>query len=375
MLFVSHTAHLGGAEIVLQRFLRRVKGFEYLILIPAGPFSESLAAAGVPYLLSRSLGNLHRDANVLWPFAFVYRFVLAQFELLYWLRCLRPSVVQCNNYVSVVYTLLPALLLRTPIVWHMHDFVRPNRATRWLLRSMSTPVSKIIAVSDAVRGSLLDLGIPPDKVVTVYNAADPPAQREASGPEARKFEAFASAFDLVLGVMGTISHLKGIHEILEALRLLVSEHGCNAGVMVAGQAATSTDRHYLQELQELVVRHGLEQRVRFLGQIADTDAFYRHLDALVHYPVKPDSLPTVILEAIQSGCPVVAARIGGVPECLGEGRWGELVAPHDPRALARTLATGTRKRLGPDELAAFRRRFSHEAKEARHLEIYRGILH
>ena len=374
VLFVSHTAHLGGAEVVLQRFLRRVSGFNYLVLIPDGPFADSLAAAGVPFLLSRRLGNLRRDANVLWPFAFLSRFVLAQFELLYWLRCLRPRVVQCNNYVSVVYALLPALLLRTPIVWHMHDIIAPGRVTRWLLRTMSAPVSRIIAVSDAVRRNLIEAGVDQGKVVTIYNGIDGADDGHESTAERKTMEAFVGSFQIVIGVMGAITSWKGTREALEAFHLLTTEWGVNAGLMIAGQAYSITDRKYESDLHDYVAEHGLRGRVLFLGQIRETRAFYESLDVFVHYPVLPDPLPTVILEAIQAGCPVVAAEIGGVPECVGDGRWGRLVPPGDARALARILAEALPGRLSAEALVAFKCRFSHETKERRHLELYRAIM-
>jgi len=372
VLFISHTAHRGGAEIVLERFLRQVGGFRHAVLTPPGPFAESLVAAGLPPLIATSLGNLRRDENPLWWLRLPWRWAAAQLEIARWLRLLRPDVVQCNNYVTVVYALLPALLCRVPLVWHMHDMIRPGQWVRPLLRPLSRLAGRIIAVSEAVRDNLLDHGVAPDKVVTIYNAVPPVDARPPNPDEAARISA-AARWPQTLGVMGTPDRLKGFHVALAALALLVHAHGRDAGLLVAGSAVTPEQRQVLAALEAEAVRLGVAERLVMLGHVGATRDFFAAVQRFVHVPVLPDSLPTVVLEAVAAGCPVVGARIGGVPECLGEGRWGVLVPPDDPAALAAALAGPLPDPLPPEELAAFHDRFSHEAKEQGHLAVYAAL--
>ncbi len=369
VLFVSHTAHRGGAEIVLERFLRQVGGFRHLVLTPPGPFAASLVAAGLPPLIATSLGNLRRSENSWWWLRLPWRWLAAQIEIVRWLRLLRPDVVQCNNYVTVIYVLLPALLCRVPLVWHMHDMVRPGQWVRPLLRPLSRLAGHIIAVSEAVRDNLLSHGVAPHKVATVYNAVPPTDEHPPNPAEAARIAA-AARWPLTLGVMGTPERLKGFHLALAALALLVWEHGRDAGLLVAGAPVTPEQEHVLIELEAEAARLHLAERLVLLGHVSAPREFFGAVQRFVHVPVLPDSLPTVVLEAVAAGCPVVGARIGGVPECMGEGRWGVLVPPNDPAALAAALAQSLPQPIPPEEMAAFRARFSHEAKEQAHLAIY-----
>lgn len=371
VLFISHTAHRGGAEIVLERFLRQVGGFRHALLVPPGPFADALVTAGLPPLVATSLGNLRRGENPMWWLRLPWRWLAAQVEIARWLRLLRPDVVQCNNYVTVIYALLPALLCRVPLVWHMHDIVLPGQWVRPLLRPLSRLAGRIIAVSEAVRDNLLGHGVAPDKVVTLYNAVPPADARPPSPDEAARIAA-AARWPLTLGVMGTPDRLKGFHVALAALALLVREHGRDAGLLVAGEAVTPQQRAVLAELEAEAQRLGVAERLVLLGQVSATGDFFGAVQRFVHVPVLPDSLPTVVLEAVAAGCPVVGARIGGVPECLGEGRWGVLVPPDDPAALAAALAEPPTP-LPPEARAAFHQRFSHETKEQGHLAIYRAL--
>jgi glycosyltransferase involved in cell wall biosynthesis len=73
-------------------------------------------------------------------------------------------------------------------------------------------------------------------------------------------------------------------------------------------------------------------RVRWLGYRTDVDAILAGCDVFVH-PSLDDAFPTVLLEAMAAGLPVVASRVGGIPEIVSEST-GILVPPGDPAALA-----------------------------------------
>jgi len=92
-----------------------------------------------------------------------------------------------------------------------------------------------------------------------------------------------------------------------------------------------------------------------------------------------EGLPLVVLEAMAVGCPVVAARVGGVPEAMEDGRTGRLVPAADPEALAQGVADALRDRAGTQTMAAaaagrVRGLFSHEQMVRRTLAVYRQAL-
>jgi glycosyltransferase involved in cell wall biosynthesis len=81
---------------------------------------------------------------------------------------------------------------------------------------------------------------------------------------------------------------------------------------------------------------GLGDRVFFTGLVADVRPWLAHLDAMV-VPSRREGLPTVLLEALAAGCPIVATRVGGVPEIVADQQTGLLVPPGDAQALGRAL--------------------------------------
>lgn len=92
-------------------------------------------------------------------------------------------------------------------------------------------------------------------------------------------------------------------------------------------------------------------------------------------PSVAEALPLSLIEAMAWGCPILATRVGGVPEALGDGTAGILVPPGDPQALAselqRLLQDATlRERLGRSARQRYQERFTHTAMARAVAELY-----
>ena len=96
------------------------------------------------------------------------------------------------------------------------------------------------------------------------------------------------------------------------------------------------DGEHRDALQQAVARHGVGDRVHFTGARTDVPAILAACDVFVH-PTLEDALPTVLAEAGAAGLPLVASRVGGVPEMVLDGRNGRLVPPDDVPALVAAL--------------------------------------
>src|SRR5262245_45691 len=165
-------------------------------------------------------------------------------------------------------------------------------------------VDLFVAPSRALAEEHLRLGIPAAKVRTSdygfppLAPASPPRVRDASAP-------------LAIGFVGTLVWHKGVHVLLEAAARLPRER---FEVLVFGDLETFPA--YTARLRRLAA--GLP--VRFMGGFGNGEAasVYARLDVLVVPSLWPENSPLVIHEAFQAGVPVVGARIGGIPELLGE---------------------------------------------------------
>jgi glycosyltransferase involved in cell wall biosynthesis len=162
------------------------------------------------------------------------------------------------------------------------------------------------------------------------------------------------ATDLVY--VGEFRHIKGADVLIEAVAI-VRQQGRNVVLTLAG------DGEEMAALQELVVRRQLTGAVRFIGHVPARHGFAQ--GRLLVVPSRGDSLPYVVIEAGAAGIPLLAARVGGIPEILGPDS-KRLVPAGDPTAMAqaiikalddpdglRTDATALRERV--------RERFSQQA--------------
>lgn len=149
-----------------------------------------------------------------------------------------------------------------------------------------------------------------------------------------------------VGYVGRISPEKGVDMALRALARLRDE-GLAADFEVAGGG----DAEHLRTLEALAAELGITDRVRFLGPL-DTDSlkdFYARLHALVVPSVWEEPAGLVLVEGALAGVPLVASRVGGIPEIVRDPEEALLVPPGDPAALAAALR---RTLTEPEESAA-----------------------
>jgi glycosyltransferase involved in cell wall biosynthesis len=209
---------------------------------------------------------------------------------------------------------------------------------RWLHRLKYTRTCHgIIAVSGAVRQTLIDAGVPARKIETIYTGIEIP------GPVTRDRSRWGlSDNDFVIGHMGAFTAEKGQDVAMQAA-ILLRDILPAARMVLAGEGP---------ELQKLA--QDVPDNVLLPGFVSDRAAFFAALDVFI-MPSRSEAWGLAALEAMAHGVPVIASNIGGLPEILEDGNGGWLVAPGDPAALARAI---TYAAADPDRLR-------HQAGKAR----------
>lgn len=229
--------------------------------------------------------------------------------------------------------------------------------------------ARFLAVSSY---SARELGAPPARTTVIYGGADP--ERFAPDPSARR--------DGVLFV-GRLTPHKGVDRLIRAL-----PHGARLRIAGSdGHDPHPPERDYPQLLRRLAAGEDVE----FLGPVSDADlpALYRQASVLVLPSVErtcygrtiavSELLGLVVLEAMASGTPVIASRLGGLPEIIEHGETGFLVTPGDEAELRerihqvltdRTLAA----RLGAAARASVVERFTWRACAERCLAAYAELV-
>jgi glycosyltransferase involved in cell wall biosynthesis len=192
------------------------------------------------------------------------------------------------------------------------------------LRRVFDSVDLFVAPSAALASAYVEVGLPAEKVqVSDYGFVARPLR-----PHPR----FRREVPLRIGFAGTLVWHKGVHVLVEAMRSLPPDR-CELEIW----GSLDTFPGYTAELKARA--RGLP--VRFCGQFDHSDAasVYDRFDVLVVPSIWPENSPLVIHEAFMAGIPVVASRIGGIPELVADGVNGLLYEPTSPASLAAALAT------------------------------------
>lgn len=354
---VSHTARLGGAEFSLLSIAEHVdrRSVELVVVLGEdGPLAERLRAlsvAVVVHRLDRSVVDRRKDA--LGAAGLAHPLVLARAGravagLARLLREREIDVVYTNTLKAHVLGGLAGRLARARVVWHVRDHLSAPylpRAAVPLIRLMARSVpDRVVAVSASAART-----VGRRDVVVLHQGVRIPAEARERLPDGRPPR---------VGLVGRIAPWKGQDVFLAAAGRLTAEFP-DADFVLAG-APLFGEEPFEQELRRQAAALGIERRVRFLGFRDDVWSVYRELDIVVHASTLAEPYGNVVLEAMASRRPIVAAAAGGVLELVDDGRTGLLVPPGDAEALARAIARLLRS---PDE----RRRLADAGR--RHVEL------
>lgn len=192
-------------------------------------------------------------------------------------------------------------------------------------------LANLVAVSGDIREHLVrHCGLDARRVKVIPNGID--VDRFRFDPDKRKvFRKHLGVPDstLLLGSVGSYYPVKGHSYLINAMKNIVAINS-NVKLVLAGQGPLQDD------LRNLAVASGLEDYVHVVGYIDDTVGLLSALDIFV-MPSLSEGLPLALLEAAANGRPIVASRVGGIPEIINHQVNGVLVSPTDVNALADAL--------------------------------------
>ncbi len=171
---------------------------------------------------------------------------------------------------------------------------------------------------------------------------------------------------------GVLTPIKGTHHLIRAFAAASSNYP-SAELIIVGRAE---NRGYVDELDRLVKQLNLTSRVRFIGEVSQSELARLMAEAdLFVLPSLSEGLGRVIFEAMASGKPVISSKVGGIPDIVEDGVTGFLVPPGDEEGLAERLnwALGHPEKLKDMGLQA-RARVSSIFSTQRYVDSYRQLF-
>lgn len=260
------------------------------------------------------------------------------------IRELRPHILHTHTAKAGAIGRTAAIAAgraRPPVVVHtfhghvLKGYFDPTRTAmfRAIERRLARSSDALVAVSPEVRDDLVALGVAPREKFTVIRLGIPLVERLADAPGAddvrRTFGIPAGAF--VLGWVGRMTAVKDTDALVEILAL-VRARGIDAIAVLVGDGP---DR---ARLEQLAYERGVARACLFFGYQENVAPFYHAFDALVLTSVN-EGTPVSAIEALAAGRPVVATRVGGVPDVVRDGVDGLLFEPGDLEGAADRLAS------------------------------------
>jgi len=349
VLHICSDTNIGGAGRYVLTLLTQPEvqdRFEVAVACPQGALSAALERASIPVLpvegadISFSVAALRS----------LYRNV----------RAWRPRIVHTHGSLA---GRVAGVLAGARVVYTKHGLAAASeqaiqvRSPGALLKRMAVKglAHRIVAVSEAIRRELEAAGADPQRLRVIPGGV-PLADYKVTPLPAG-----------VIGAVGRLSFEKGFDLLVEAMAQVEG-----ARLILGGDGPQAT------ALASQVRVRGLTDRVELTGFVPDIPAFLERIGLFV-LPSRSEGLGLVLVEAMAAGRPVVAARVGGIPEVVVDGETGILVEPESPDALAAAI----RRVLADPVLAgrmgqAGRRRaevlFSASRMAAQTVSLYQELL-
>jgi glycosyltransferase involved in cell wall biosynthesis len=211
---------------------------------------------------------------------------------------------------------------------HIAQAVRAHAGNRWLY---ARATALVVAVTEAIRGQCLAAGLlDAARIVTLAGGADAEAYHPRPADPAVRLALGAEDGRPLVGVVAGLRVMKGHRVVIDAVARLARE-GVRPRVVFVGRGAMEPS------LREAVSRAGLDGQVMIAGFAADLPAVMAALDVGLYVPLESDGMSRVVFEYLAAGRPLIAARVGVVPEVLVDGEHAALVPAGDAGALAAAL--------------------------------------
>jgi len=317
---------------------------EIWCLARGGAVADWLRQSGISVRVL-NLSTYHRPLNIA--------------RLAWRLRRSRADIVHTHGYFAGTFGRLAAIIgcIRR-VVAHVHtsDFSLSRRHIL-IEKFLACFTRHIICVSRSVQDFVKNIeSIPAEKTCVIYNGVVG-LFRENGEPMSRSTLGIADE-DCVAVSVGSLVENKGHRVLIDAMRILVPLHP-RLKLLIAGDGPLRT------ELEEYVRRSQLSAHIRLMGSVKGIRCVLRLADIFILPSRYREGSSLALLEAMQHGLPVIASRVGGVPEAVEHNRSGILVPSGDSGALGDAIArlsadTKLRCAMGAEGRKRYEERFRGE---------------
>ncbi len=332
ILYLDHTAELGGGELALLGLVKNLSISEFhpiVVLCSDGPLVEKFRIIGIePQILpiSSEVTDTKKDAigggtlsklKVVWA-TLRYSVLLARF-----IRSNRVDIVHTNSLKADFFGGIAGRIAGVKVIWHIRDRIvddyLPAKVVlvfRWLADHIPT----FIIANSVATLETLHLRRKPGKAI--YSGIDMPNEMPSSTTDSTQY----------IGLVGRITPWKGQHIFIEAAAKVLKSYP-DVKFQIVGSPLFG-EEDYLAQIQKQVKSLDIENSVEFLGFRKDVPALISKMAMVVHASTTGEPFGQVVAQGMAAGKPVIGTNGGGVPELIENEVTGLLVPMGDSEAMA-----------------------------------------
>ncbi|WP_143461867.1 glycosyltransferase family 4 protein [Levilactobacillus enshiensis] len=339
ILFLHAGAELYGADRILLNLVSTLnpQKFKPIVVLPTeGPLvaelrKQHVAVHVIAYPILR-----RKYFNVRGLFHYLKQYRRSCRQIVELVKQEDVAIIHANT-LAVLEGITLKRRLRAKLVWHVHEIITRPRvvflATAFLAGRFA---DQIMAVSKEVQTHLVSSKlVAPRKVRVVYNGVDTEKFKPMPVAASLKAEFQLTDDDIVIGMIGRINAWKGQMVLLRAMLPLLLANPRLKLIFIGSVFAGEEQRQ--RDLAAAIAHSQVADQIRLKAFRDDLPQVYQLFDVFVLPSTNPDPLPTVVLEAMATGKPVVGFRHGGVIEMVRDGLNGLLATPVDEDDLRRCI--------------------------------------
>ncbi|WP_123539420.1 glycosyltransferase family 4 protein [Halosimplex salinum] len=354
----------------------RKRGIETEFLLPDGDDGFASMATNEGFVVHRpGISRVNPPKNIGKNARYLFGFPLAVSKVHGVLKDQNIDAVHTNMSLSFCPA-VAASISSVPLAWHFNDTLVPTPAKQIATRAAMSLADEIVVASESVAEYYFS-----DRVdtTTIYSPVDVDEfDPQIVSPATDFYDSSGSSKDpIVIGTVGNVNPIKGHEYFIRAIATIKEQFNRPVIAPIVGAKLDSREEYY-EDLVDLCEELDVSDNVVFLGKRDDVPELMAAFDAFVLSSVA-EACPMVVLEAMAMECPVVATRVGGVPEQITDGKDGWLVPSENPTELANAVIELLRDENESTRRAANARErvcstFSLEHCVDRHEALYRSLV-
>ncbi|VAW92008.1 hypothetical protein MNBD_GAMMA22-2531 [hydrothermal vent metagenome] len=350
-----------GAERLLVDVLKnRSINFRFMVLclVEGGALVAELEENGIPVIIFDKSSKY--DLRIL-------------FKLIFWLRKQKPTIVHTHLFTADTWGRLAAFIVRVPgIVNTVHSTnTWMGTVHRIIDKSLSYITDRVIACSQEVANVLVNtFNIANKRILVVANGIDFQRFETVNSTRIKEIDSLSDEIIKIV-IIGRLHPAKGHLDLIKAITELKSSHS-DFHVFFVGEGELQ------QEIIEKCNENDISDYITLMGQRSDIPSILAKVDIFV-MPSHWEGLPMALLEAMAMSKPVIASRVGGIPDVISDGVNGLLINKCDYLSLKNAFQkllpdTELRNKLGKEAKKTVLEKYSAKNVSQQYELLYQKII-